>query len=287
MDAPAMPARAVPDGPTGLVDAHFHVVAPLERAPMASARSYTPAPASLDGWRACLAPLGVTHGVVVQPSFYGTDNRVLLQALADGGEALVGVAAVDADISDEALDRLAAARVRGVRLAHVAPGDGRALGGFVDWAAFEALEPRLLARGLHVQLLTDSRLLPALADRLARSRVPVVIDHMGRTPARFGVAHPGFAVLAELMRTGPVWTKLSGIANLSTAAPGYEDVRQVHEALLGAAPDRLVWGSDWPHTRPAGERPRTEGLMQRFHEWTPAALRRRITWDNPARLYRL
>lgn len=173
----------------GIVDCHFHVIARPDLAPMAPGRSYTPAPAPLDEWRATLAPLGVTHGVVVQPSFYGTDNRILLEALAESQGRLVGIAAVGADVSDAELDRLVDAGVRGVRVAHFEPGDPRAMGGFVRWEAFAGLEPRLAERGLHLQLFTDSRLLPQLAPRILRSRVPVVVDHMGRTPAGLGTDH--------------------------------------------------------------------------------------------------
>lgn len=271
----------------GTVDGHFHVIAPPEAAPMLPGRSYTPAPASLARWRETLAPLGVTHGVVVQPSVYGTDNRVLLDALAAGGGTLVGVAAVGPDVADAELDRLAAAGVRGVRMAHFEAGDVRALGGFVPFEAFDALEPRLAERALHLQLLTDSRSLPRLEARLLRSRVPVVVDHMGRAPAALGAGHEGIRSLARLMRAGPVWVKLSGAANLSEAAPHYEDVRPIHEALLQAAPERLVWGSDWPHTRPAGARPSTAALRALFDRWTPAPLRDAILSANARALYRL
>lgn len=271
----------------GLVDCHFHVIAPVDRAPMVPQRSYTPAPASVDEWRHTLAPLGVTHGVVVQPSFYGTDNRVLLGALEAGRGRLAGVAAVDADVSDSELERLGQAGVRGVRVAHFEAGDPRAMGGFVRWEAFDRLEPRLAERGMHLQLFTDSRLLPALASRISRSRVPVVIDHMGRAPARLGATHEGIRTLSELMRDAPVWVKLSGVANISDAAPGHEDARAIHEALVAAAPDRLVWGSDWPHTKPAGERPRTAVLLELFNAWTSPALRDRIAWHNAVLLYGL
>lgn len=271
----------------GIVDCHLHVIASPDGAPMTPWRSYTPAPASIGEWRAALAPLGVTHGVVVQPSFYGKDNRVLLDALEEGRGSLVGIAAVGTDVSDAELDRLVDAGVRGVRLAYFEPGDPRAMGGFVRWEAFDALEPRLAQRGLHLQLFTDSRLLPAIAPRIRRSRVPVVIDHMGRAPARLGAAHEGIRTLIELMRDGHAWVKLSGIANLSDSGPAYEDARPIHQALVDAAADRLVWGSDWPHTKPAGERPRTSTLMQLFHQWTPEATQRRIEWDNAVRLYRL
>lgn len=271
----------------GLVDCHFHVIAPPDRHPMLASRSYTPAPASLGDWQDTLRPCGVTHGVVVQPSFYGTDNRVLVAALQEGGGRLVGIAAVAADVSDMELDGLVAAGVRGVRMAHFEPGDARALGGFVPFSSFDALEPRLRARRMHLQLFTDSRLLPGIAERLMRSQVPVVIDHMGRAPAALGARHVGVRTLARLMADAPVWVKLSGVANVSDAGPDYDDVRAVHDALLAAGPDRLLWGSDWPHTKPSGTRPVTAALVRLFHAWTPPAHRDRIGMANARALYRL
>ncbi|MFM2402739.1 MAG: hypothetical protein RL223_619 [Pseudomonadota bacterium] len=273
------------------IDSHCHVIAPLDLAPMAPQRTYTPEPADIAQWRDTLAPLGVSHGVLVQPSVYGTDNRVLLAALTQAQAqalaplTLAGIAAVDADVGDAELDRLQAAGVRGIRLSHFEPGDPRDRGGFVRWPAFEALEPRLAERDLHLQLFTDSRLLHGLAPRLQRSRVPVVIDHMGRAPAALGARHAGLRTLAALMRDAPVWVKLSGIANISDAGPDHADARAVHEALLAAAHERLLWGSDWPHTRPGGVKPSTAALMDLFIAWTPAALRARIGWDNGRALF--
>lgn len=269
------------------VDCHFHVIAPIDVAPMLPGRSYTPAPASIDAWRDAMLPLGVTHGVVVQPSVYGTDNRVLLAALRQAPGLLAGVAAVAPGVSNAELDHLAQAGVRGVRMAHFEAGDPRAMGGLVPLAAFDALEQRLAERGMHLDLFTDSRLLPGIADRLMRSQVPVIIDHMGRAPASLGARHEGMRALVRLLREGPVWAKLSGAANLSDSAPGYADVRAIHEALVDAAPHRLVWGSDWPHTKPAGERPRSAALWQLFQDWTPASLRERIASANAIGFYRL
>jgi 2-pyrone-4,6-dicarboxylate lactonase len=271
----------------GIVDCHFHVIGFPDHFPMLQGRSYTPAPAALQAWRNALEPCGVTHGVVVQPSFYGTDNRAMLAALAEGGGRLAGVAAVDAKISERELDRLAQAGVRGVRMAHFDEGDPRARGGFVPLREFDALEPRLAERGMHLQLFTDSRLLVPLIGRLSRSRVPVVIDHMGRAPADLGAQHEGIQAMVRLLNEGPVWVKLSGIANLSNKSPNYADAGAVHEALLAAAPSRLVWGSDWPHTKPAGERPQTERLLSLFQDWTPQPLQTQILWSSAARLYGL
>jgi predicted TIM-barrel fold metal-dependent hydrolase len=269
------------------VDTHFHVVAPTTAFPMAAERSYTPPPASLAQWQATWAPLGVTHGVVVQPSIYGTDNRVLLHALAQAPDRLVGIAAVSANVTDAELDHLAASGARGVRMAHFEAGDPRARGGFVPFSAFNALEDRLQARGLHLNLFTDSRLLPAVADRLARASVPVVIDHMGRTPVQVGLAHAGFQALCELLHSGNVWVKLSGLANVSTDTAAFADVQPLHEALLATRPDRLLWGSDWPHTNPHAAAPTAGVLMDCFARWTPAWVQQAIRWDNPKRLYGL
>lgn len=254
---------------------------------MEATRSYTPGEATLARWRETLAPLGVTHGVVVQPSFYGTDNRALLAALDEGAGRLVGVAAVAADASDAQLRALVDAGVRGLRMAHFDAGDPRAMGGFVAFASFDALEDRMRAFGLHLQLFTDSRLLPGIARRLRRAKVPVVIDHMGRTPAALGTRHAGHAALCELLSEGSVWVKLSGVANISDAAPAYDDARAVHESLLRANPQRLVWGSDWPHTRPAHAAPRTADLFELFCAWTQSPEEReRVLRLNPWELYR-
>ena len=270
------------------VDCHLHVVAPLDRFPMAQERSYTPPPAPLERWRETLGPLGITHGVLVQPSFYGTDNRGLLDALAQGRGRLAGVAAVTPDIEDRELDRLADAGVRGVRMAHFEPGDPRAMGGFVPFAAFDALEDRLHERSMHLQLFTDSRLLPAIAPRLKRAKVPVVIDHMGRAPASLGAGHAGIEAMRALLGEGTIWVKLSGVANISDKAPGYEDAREIHEVLLATNPERLLWGSDWPHTKLSGTAPDSAALLRLFHDWTPRRQDRdRILDRNPRLLYRL
>ena len=214
-------ANLAVDGPLpGIVDCHFHVIGSHALHAMHPARSYTPAEAGLQQWRDVLGPLGVTEGVTVQPSVYGTDNRVLVAALAEGAGRLVGIAAVGPDVTDLALSDLKSAGVRGVRMAHFERGDPRAMGGFVPFtAAFDALEDRLCDLGFHQELFTDSRLLPGIAARLRRAKVPVVIDHMGRTPALLGTDHAGLEILGQLLAEGRVWVKLSGVANISQAAP--------------------------------------------------------------------
>jgi 2-pyrone-4,6-dicarboxylate lactonase len=270
------------------VDCHFHVIGPQARFPMLAGRSYTPPEASLLDWKAALEPLGITQGVVVQPSVYGTDNRALLATLVEGSGRLVGVAAASAGISDEDLDALAAAGVRGLRFSHFTPGDPRAMAGFVPLCELPALAPRLRRRELHVDLFTDTRLLGEIAPMLRDARLTVVLDHMGRTPAALGIRHAGMSQLRALLDEGWCWVKLSGLANISNQAPVYDDVREIHDLLVGKHADRLVWGSDWPHTRSHGAGPTTRHLFEAFAAWTPQlSVRRSILAENPRQLYRL
>lgn len=268
-----------------IIDCHFHVIAPPDECPMVAGRSYTPEPASLDNWRATLEPVGVTHGVVVQPSFYGTDNSVLLSALNQAPHHLAGVAAVDIPVDDAELHRLTASGVKGVRMAHFEDGDPRCGGGFVKFPAFRSLLQRLRDHRLHLQLFTDSRLLPGIADQLANADIPIVIDHMGRAPAELGPGHAGIRAMRQLLTLGQVWIKLSGIANISDQAPDFANVRGLHESLLETRPDRLIWGSDWPHTKPSGQKPNARQLLHLFQGWTPRDMQSRILADNPAKLY--
>lgn len=270
------------------VDCHFHVVEPPRDFPMFPGRSYTPTEASLDAWRATMAPLGFARGVVVQPSFYGTDNTVLLHTLAQANGALTGIGAAHEDVSESQLDVMALAGVRGLRFAHVSAEEAHRTAGFVPLTALRTLAPRLRARNMHVNLLTDSRLLPDIESELKAAQLPVVLDHMGRVPASLGTQHPGMFAMKKLMDQGWFWVKLSGVANVSSQAPCYEDAHHIHAELVSHCPERLVWGSDWPHTRPKGGVPSTNLLFQRFLDWTPSSqLRFRILTANPLELYRL
>jgi predicted TIM-barrel fold metal-dependent hydrolase len=132
----------------------------------------------------------------------------------------------------------------------------------------------------------DVKDLPDTIPLLKALALPVVIDHMGRTDARAGTATPGFQALLRLVGNGGCWVKVSGAHRLSRRAPDYDDAKPFHEALVHANPDRLVWGSDWPHPRIEGEMPDAGRLLDLFHAWTPdEATRQRILVNNPAALY--
>jgi predicted TIM-barrel fold metal-dependent hydrolase len=158
--------------------------------------------------------------------------------------------------------------------------------GGVPLDAAKALAPVMAELGWHLQLWIDVKDLPDTIRVLKAIGRPVVIDHMGRTDARTGIATPGFQSLLRLLGDGGCWVKVSGAHRLSQRAPDYPDARPFHEALVRANLDRLVWGSDWPHPRIKGEMPDAGRLFELFQQWTPdEATRRRILVDNPARLY--
>lgn len=267
------------DAPPLACDTHAHVVAADPAFPLVENRSYTPPPATEADYLAMLDATGMTRGVLVQISVHGTDNRYMLEALSRHPDRLRGVAVVAPDVKDVELERMHAIGVRGLRLNVL-------FGGGVGLDAMDRLAAKIAPLGWHLQLLLDARQLPELLPRIARLPVPVVIDHMGHMPAALGVDHPGFTALLSLVRDHGGWAKLSGAYRLDHG-PGYAHAARFAEALIHAAPERLVYGSDWPHVGLREEAmPDTGRLRNLLGEWTQdTALRHRILVDNPARLY--
>lgn len=265
--------------PDGACDCHFHVFGPENRYPYSASRGYTPPDAALDDYRAMLDVLGVSRAVIVQPSVYGTDNACSLDAAERLGEAGRGVAVLDETVGDAELDRLHAAGFRGTRF------NIESAGG-VPEAQLEAVAARVAPRGWHVQVYVDGRRLPELAPRLAGLPTEVVIDHMGAMDPAAGTGQPGLAALRELLGTGRCWVKLSGAYRIDPTSAPFGAATPIARALIEAAPDRLVWGSDWPHPQISGPMPDDGDLFDWFLDATgDVALRRRILVDNPARLY--
>lgn len=281
-DPRPQPPRETP--PAEACDCHAHVFGPVARYPLAAGSRYTPPEAPLAAYLAMLDALGVARGVLVQPSVYGTDNRAMLDALADAARDAPGrlraVAVVDPQVADAELDRLHAAGVRGVRL-NLLQGGGPGL------AAADRLAPRLAERGWHLQLLVDvSDFAPGLA-ALDRLPVTLVLDHMGHMSAARGLDHPGFRELLALLRDGALWVKLSAAYRLTARdrAP-YDDVVPFARALIAANPARVVWATDWPHPMVDIAMPNDGALLDALADWAPEPeLRRRILVDNPAALY--
>jgi 2-pyrone-4,6-dicarboxylate lactonase len=273
--------------PAGSWDCHCHVFGPAARFPYAEPRSYTPEDAPLEAYLALLDRLGFAHGVLVQPSAYGRDNRAMLDALQRAPQRLRGVAVGGAELTPSVLRAWHAAGVRGLR-ANEFRRDGKPYyQNGVRLAEIEPLLPLMAELGWHLQLWVDARDLPELAPSLARVPVPVVVDHMGRMEHRHGTAHPGFQALVRGVAEGRLWTKLSGTYRLGATPPDYAEARPFHEALVAANPRHLVWGSDWPHPRPEGPVPDAARLLAVFLDWTrDPGLRQAILVDNPSRLYR-
>ncbi len=239
------PSRPTLQLPPGACDAHVHVFGPASRFPYAPGRNFTPVDAPRETLFALHDQLGVSRCVIVQSAVHGFDNRVVEDAIQAGQGRYLGVALVPVNVADSELQRLAGAGFRGVRfnfMKHLSAAAG------VDEVV--ALTPRLKAAGLHLQVHFESSLVHGLGPVLARSAVPVVIDHMGRVDATLGAAHADFAALHALLANPLFHVKLSGIDRIDSkpaAAPAYEQGVALARLLLESYPDRCLWGTDWPH----------------------------------------
>jgi 2-pyrone-4,6-dicarboxylate lactonase len=274
------PGRPKIPVPPSACDCHAHIFGPVEKYPFVAGRSYTPPPASTQAYRRMLGALGLARAVIVQPSVYGTDNRCTYDAVAASGGRWRGIAVVDASTHVDELRRLHDAGFRGVRINLLFKGGGLAMD------TLEKTARRIAPVGWHVQLLIDGRDLPELAPRLLRLPVRFVIDHMGHMPAQLGLDNPGFKALLALAGEANCWVKLSGAYRISAKPYPYEDVVPIAKALVEAAPQRMVWGSDWPHPSFQGAMPVDASLLDLLASWVPETrTRQRILAANPAELY--
>lgn len=266
--------------PPGAADCHMHIFGPYDRYPLSPGRGYTPPEASIAMYREMLATIGLQRTVVVQPSVYGTENAVTLDAVAAlGRDRARAVVVVDESFDLAALRAMGERGACGVRFNAVS-GNGTPL------EQLEALAGKLAALGWHLQLYAHAGEMVALEPVLARLPCPLVIDHMGGVKAaEGGVANPGFRALIRLLERG-AWAKLCGYRS-SGGAP-YADVAAMARTMIAAAPERCVWGTDWPHpSLPGPEQVPDDGvLLDTLGAWAPReAQRQAILVDNPARLY--
>ncbi len=267
--------------PAGATDTHLHFYDTAERYPVAPTAAFLPPPARVTDYRNVQQRLGLERVVVVQPSAYGTDNRCTMDAVAELGAAARAVVVVDQNVSDAELERLTRAGARGIRF-HMLKG------GVLPWNILEEMAARVHPFGWHVQLQCNGRELPEREPMLRRLPGDLVIDHVGRFMDPVPLDHPAFASLLRLLETGRVWVKLSAPYESSRSGPpAYEDVSALAQAMVRAAPERMLWASNWPHPGQSGPRVRDEALLlDLLIEWAPEeAMRRRILVDNPAALY--
>jgi 2-pyrone-4,6-dicarboxylate lactonase len=275
---PSKPETALPPGAW---DAHCHVFGPGDRFPYADDRSYTPPDAPYERLRALHDFLGFDRGVIVQASCHGSDNRAMLDAIARSEGRYRGVAIVDGHESDSELAAMDAGGVRGVRFNFVAH-----LGGAPDLDVFDRTLERLAPLGWHVVLHLDAGDILTYADRLARIPVPFIIDHMGRVKAQDGVDQAPFRALLDLMENPLAWVKVCGAERVSAGRKPFEDAIPFAEKLIEIAPDRVLWGTDWPHPNISKDMPNDGGLVDlMFRFCTDPARRQQLLIDNPQRLY--
>ncbi|HLS86410.1 MAG TPA: amidohydrolase family protein [Burkholderiales bacterium] len=229
--------------PAGAWDTHFHVLGPQARFPYAAKRKYTPPDAPLEKAMAFHDALGIARGLVVHANTHGFDNAVDLDAVARSDGRYLAVVRLGADATPGRCRALHAAGARGVRFAF-----NPQHGGSLDPAVFDHVMRCIDGLGWFVELHFDGGALPALRPWIETIRAPVVIDHIGRIDPSLGTAQEPFRALVELMRQENVWVKLSGADRLTREGPPYDDVAPFVAELIAAAPQRLLWGSDWPHT---------------------------------------
>lgn len=266
--------------PPGACDTHAHVIGDGVKYPFVATRGYTPPPASEADYIRMLDGLGMDRGVLVQVSVHGTDNSLMLETMRKHPGRLRGITVSAPDVSDAELKAMNEAGVRGLRL-------NVAIGGGIGFDALEPLARRIAPMGWHLQFLTTAARMAEVAPRLPGLPVDVVIDHMAYVrPDEGGVNNPAFKALLKLLEGGRTWVKISGAYRNSSQQSGFTDVDPIARALIAARPDRLVWGSDWPHVhfdKPMMPTPSTLDILGR---WTgDAGMLKRILVDNPAALY--
>jgi 2-pyrone-4,6-dicarboxylate lactonase len=269
--------------PSGAVDAHCHVLGPGEQFPYSEQRKYTPCDAPKEKLRALRDHLGFDRNVIVQATCHGTDNRSLVDALVHSEGRARGVASVTRNISDEELESLHTAGVRGVRFNFV-----KRLVDFLPQDSLQEIAQRIQRLGWHIVIYFEGPDLPDLYEFLASLPAIVVVDHIGRPDVTRSADSEEFDLFVRLMRENEnIWCKVSCPDRLSEIGPpGYEDVIPFARRIVETFSDRVLWGTDWPHPNLKSHMP-DDGLLVDFIPKiaTTPELQRKLLVDNPLRLY--
>ena len=281
---PFHPNPKVPDftPPAGAVDAHCHVFGPADAFPYSPKRKYTPCDAPKEKLFALRDHLGFSRNVIVQASCHGTDNAALVDALQTAGDLARGVAVVAPDVSDEELRAMDAAGVRAVRFNFV-----KRLVDATPKEVFTGIAERVAKLGWHIVVYFEAPDLEELIPFLESLPTTIVVDHMGRPDVNNGVDHPDFKRFVDLLaRNDNIWTKVSCPERLTVAGPPYDDVVPFARHLVETFPDRVLWGTDWPHPNMKSHVPDDGQLVDVIPRIAPTeALQKALLIDNPMRLY--
>ncbi|MCA0947096.1 amidohydrolase family protein [Salipiger pacificus] len=276
--SPAKPAF-VP--PAGAVDAHCHVFGPAARFPFAPERKYTPVDAPAETLFDLRDHLGFARNVIVQATCHGTDNAAMLDAIAKSGGRARGVAVLDETVTDAELERLHAAGIRGVRFNFL-----KRLVGEAPKDRYVKVAERIARLGWHIVIYFESEELEELSPFIRALPGTIVIDHMGRPDVTAGLGSEGFARVRALMADPRFWIKVSCPERLTAAGPMYDDVVPFARALVEANPDRVLWGTDWPHPNMRSHMPDDGMLVEMIPRIAPTPeLQRKLLVENPMRLY--
>jgi D-galactarolactone isomerase len=265
------PATAAP---AGACDAHCHIIDPR------FAPATGPVGMTVDDYRQLQRRIGTSRAVFVQAKLQRTDHACILDALSRFGGNARGIGVCHPDVADSALKRLDAGGIRGLRFSVWNPND--------TVTTIEMIEPlakRIADLGWHVQLHMSGEQIVETAAMLDRLPCPIVFDHMGRLPPKPGPDHPAFPVIVDLVSKGRAWVKLAGAYLNTEQGPPYADATRIAQAFVAQAPERLVWGSDWPHVTEK-HKPDDAVLFDLLAMWAGSnGTRHRILVDNPATLY--
>jgi 2-pyrone-4,6-dicarboxylate lactonase len=273
--------------PPGAWDSHAHVFGPAGKFPYTPGRGYTPPDAPIEKFADLLDHNGCAHGLVVQGNAHGYDNRVVLDALARFPQRLRGIAITDTRIKPEMLREWHEVGMRGLHFHLMAHKPGYVRGVGLD--VFEVFRKTMAGLGWVMQVFCDWQVIGDMAPKLreiARD-LPVIVDHYGMVQAARGVNEPNFQALLRLVGDGHAYVKVSAPYRVSKLYPDYADACALHQALVAASPERLMWGTDWPHPSiPADVMPDDGHLLDLLFDWTPEeAVRRKILVETPQRLF--
>ncbi len=267
--------------PPNACDAHCHIFGPGAKFPYDPKASYRPPDAAFEALQRLHSVLGFERAVIVHASCHGADMRVTLDAIARSNGRYRGTAIIDESISEKQFERMHEGGIRAVRFNFV-----KHLGGRPDLAFFQKTIERIKPLGWHLILHLDAEDLVEFDAMFRKVPIPMVIDHMGRVKAAAGLGQKPFKVLLEWMKHDRFWVKVCGPERVSSMGPPFTDAVPFARALIEAAPDRILWGTDWPHPNVGKYMPNDGDLVDLFAQMAPEPeLQKKILVDNPARLY--